>query len=75
MANMGKAALPVLLIPRRSVLDASVAQTVEHLHGKEGVLGSIPSGGWNWKTPRKKELRPLTRLQDFYYILYLSIAG
>jgi hypothetical protein len=24
---------------------ASVAQSVEHLHGKEGVLGSIPSGG------------------------------
>ncbi len=28
------------------VLVASVAQLVEHLHGKEGVTGSSPVGGF-----------------------------
>jgi large subunit ribosomal protein L33 len=45
---------------------ASVAQSVEHLHGKEGVLGSIPSGGCF------SHLGPLTRESVSYYIDILT---
>ena len=48
-------AAPLVESPPRRYREppARIAQLVEHLHGKEGVVGSSPTPGFSWSEPRR----------------------
>ncbi len=46
--------------------NALVAQSAEHIHGKDGVIGSNPIEGWTISfNPRKKTTENIKRIDIF----------